>query len=279
MQNLEVFLRVHHGAARYGTLVTNGFHRAEIERAVRSGIVIQPGRGTYALHDAPDEVVFAAVNGVSLTCVSAARVLGWWTLSGASASGRHQPNPCQVHVAADRHTSIPLAVVHRGPRTAKRLIAAPREIISTAFRCLPPLQALLLAECAVTRNFVGLRALEQSFTGPKDWHMRHLLRTISPRTASPLEVCARFHLLAAGLRIEREVQLPGVGRVDFLIEGRLILEIDGYEFHSNREHYRADRKRWNEATARGWHTLRVTAEMVLYDPERFVALVRRSLHP
>ncbi|WP_354179640.1 DUF559 domain-containing protein [Arthrobacter sp. UYP6] len=74
------------------------------------------------------------------------------------------------------------------------------------------------------------------------------------------------------------MQIPGVGRVDFLVQGRLILEIDGYEFHSSREHYRRDRARWNEATVAGWHTLRVTAEMVLYHPEQFVALVRRALN-
>ena len=279
MQNLEVFLRIHHGAARYGTLTANGFRRAELERAVRDGIVVRPGRGTYAMPDAPADVVFAAVNGVSLTCISAARVLGWWMLGEESSLGSgDSADECTVHIAADRHCNLPRAVTHRGPRTAKRLIAAPRAIISTAFRCLPPLQALLIAECAVARNQVGLRSLEQSFTGPKDWPVRQLLRTIGPRTASPLEVCARFHLQSSGLKVEREVQIPGVGRVDFLVEGRLILEIDGYEFHSSRQHYRADRERWNAATALGWHTLRVTAEMVLYHPEHFLSLVRRALH-
>lgn len=95
--------------------------------------------------------------------------------------------------------------------------------------------------------------------------------------ASPLEVCARYHLLAAGLVVQEEVLVPGVGRVDFVVAGRLIVEIDGFEFHSNRTHYRQDRNRWNTATAKGYQTLRITAELVLGNPELFVQLVRESL--
>ena len=267
MQSIEVFLRVHHGAARFSTLTANGFSRTQIERAVAGGAVHRPRPGTYALPDAPAELLFAAEHGVSLTCESAARLLGWWVLPGAPL----------VHVAADRATRLPGAVIHRGPRTAKRLIAPPLQIIDSAFRCLPPLAALVLAEYAVSRHYVGVRTLELHFSGPKDWRIRQLVRDIRPGTASPLEVCARFHLQAAGLSVETEVQIAGVGRVDMVVEGRLLVEIDGYEFHSGREHYRRDRSRWNAATAAGWRTLRITTEMVLHDPDGFVRLVRSAL--
>ena len=204
MQNLEVFLRVHHGAARFSTLTANGFRRSEINRAVRCGILRHPGPGTYALPDAPPELLFAAAHGVSLTCISAAKVLGWWILA----------DPGHVHVAADRATGLTGTVVHRGPRTAKRLIAVPAQILTAAFRCLPPLSALVMAECAVSRNQIGSRTLEQQFSGSKDWRIRQLLAEIRPGTASPLEVCARFHLQAAGLSVQVEVPIPGVGRVD-----------------------------------------------------------------
>ena len=267
MQSIEVFLRFHHGAARFSTLTANGYSRAEIERAARSGAVRRPGPGTYALPHAPPALLFAAAHGASLTCLSAAKVLGWWVLA----------DPEHIHVAADRSIGLPGAVVHRGPRTAKRLIASPLHIVSAAFRCLPPLSALVVAECAVSRRLVGISALEQQFSGPKDWRIRQLLAGMRGGTASPLEVCARFHLRAAGLSVETEVPIPGVGRVDLVVEGRLLVEIDGYEFHSAREDYRRDRARWNAATATGWKTLRITAEMVLHEPVAFVALVQRTL--
>ncbi|WP_146361742.1 hypothetical protein [Arthrobacter yangruifuii] len=133
-----------------------------------------------------------------------------------------------------------------------------------------------MAESAVVSNAVGLAALREEFSGPRDWPIRKLLDTVRRTTASPLEVCARFHLLAAGFRIEEEVLLPGVGRVDFLIDGWLIVEIDGYAFHSGRVEYRKDRQRWNGSSSGGWITLRITAEMILHQPDEFVGLVMRT---
>ena len=133
-----------------------------------------------------------------------------------------------------------------------------------------------MAESAVVQNAVGLQSLRAEFSRQRDWEVRILLETVRRSTASPLEVCARFHLLNAGLRVETEVELPGVGRVDFLIDGWLVLEIDGFAFHSGRGQYRTDRQRWNAAAAGGWITLRITAEMILHRPAEFVFLVRQT---
>ncbi|WP_422402370.1 DUF559 domain-containing protein [Arthrobacter sp. 3Tela_A] len=59
--------------------------------------------------------------------------------------------------------------------------------------------------------------------------------------------------------------------------GRLIIEIDGYEFHSSRTHYRNDRDRWNRATVQGFMTLRITAETILRNPQEFIRLVRAAM--
>ncbi len=45
-----------------------------------------------------------------------------------------------------------------------------------------------------------------------------------------------------------------------LVNGWLILEADGFAFHSNREHYRRDRKRGNGAAERRLVQLRFTWE-------------------
>ncbi|MEB7503198.1 endonuclease domain-containing protein [Arthrobacter koreensis] len=129
----------------------------------------------------------------------------------------------------------------------------------------------------MAHNAVSARTLQQALSRTRDWQAQRLLEGIGRPKASPLEVCARYHLMAAGLEIQEEVLVPGVGRVDFLVAGRLIVEIDGYEFHSSRKHYRQDRARWNAATAQGYQTLRITAELLLGNPERFVRLVKESL--
>lgn len=266
MHPIEAFLRSRHGVAQYRTLAANGFSRPAVKAVLDSGLLHRAGQGLVALEDADPRVVEAAAHGASLSCISAASLLGWWVLAPATS----------VHLRCDRALALPEVVVHRGRRSAHRLVAAPRDILRDAFRCLPRLDAMVLAESAVVSNAVGLAELKQEFSGPRDWRIRKLLDTVRRTTASPLEVCARFHLLAAGFRFQEEVPLPGIGRVDFLIDGWLILEIDGYAFHSGRTEYRKDRERWNCSSSGGWITLRITAEMVLHRPAEFIGLVERT---
>ncbi|MDN3904317.1 hypothetical protein [Arthrobacter sp. YD2] len=266
MQQLELFLRARHGVAGYGTLTANRFSRTEIERATSAGSIRRIARGTFAVPDADPELVTAARHGASLTCVSAARLLGWWVLVPATCA----------HIRRNSSKDIPGTRLHRGQRSAHRPVFLPEQIVHDAFKCLPRVEALVLAESAVICDAVGLPRLRQEFSGQRDWPIRLLLDSVRRTTASPLEVCARFHLLAAGIRFAEEVVVPGVGRVDFLIDGWLIVEIDGYAFHSGRLDYRKDRQRWNCSASGGWVTLRITAEMILHHPDEFICLVMRT---
>ncbi|UPO78540.1 DUF559 domain-containing protein [Arthrobacter sp. Helios] len=267
MDRVEAFVRAHHGVIRHKVFAANGFKRAEVQRAVHSGAIRYAGRGTFAVKGAPEELLSAARAGVSLTCVSAADVLGWWVLK----------RPDRLHVCVDSGRGIAGMVAHRGPRLAVRLIAPRQQVVVAALRCLPPIEALVITESALAGRQVRLGELREAFRGPKDWKIRGLLEQVRGNASSPLEVCAEYWLRTTGLTAEPEVFLPGIGRVDFLVEGRLILEIDGYSFHSSREQYRRDRSRWNAATSSGYETLRVTAELVLYSPDRFLHLVRTAL--
>lgn len=267
MHAIEAVCRAHYGVISTGALAANGFGRSKVAAAERSGTLQRAGRGYYRIEDAPAELVSAASRGSSLTCVSAAALRGWWVL---------QPTET-VHLRADKPIDDPAIRLHRGKRSAAKLVSSPSVVVLDAFRCLPHLDALVLAESAVVRDAISKRALLRAFPRPQDWRIRALLEGISRKTASPLEVCARYHLWAAGFAVQREVALAGVGRVDFLVGGRLIIEIDGYEFHSSRTHYRNDRDRWNRATVQGFMTLRITAETILRNPQEFIRLVRAAM--
>lgn len=65
--------------------------------------------------------------------------------------------------------------------------------------------------------------------------------------------------------------------VDLVVEGRLVIELDGFAFHSGRAEYRADRRRWNELTAQGYRTLRFTYEAVMGAPQQILVMVERAL--
>jgi very-short-patch-repair endonuclease len=81
----------------------------------------------------------------------------------------------------------------------------------------------------------------------------------------------------AGLRVETQVYIDGVGWVDFLIEGRIVVEIDGLEFHLSPKQFAKDRQRDNAAAGHGLRTLRFTYDDVIRRPEHMIVAIRAAL--
>ena len=69
-----------------------------------------------------------------------------------------------------------------------------------------------------------------------------------------------------------------IGRVDFAWPAaRLVVEVDGFAFHADREAYRKDRRRGNALQRAGWRVLRFSWEDVVGAPDSVVADVRDVL--
>jgi very-short-patch-repair endonuclease len=86
---------------------------------------------------------------------------------------------------------------------------------------------------------------------------------------------ARSHLERLFLAVVRRARLPrprvnhpiAGKRRDFVWpEDRLVVEVDGYEYHSSREAMRKDRRRDRELTAQQWRPARFTFEEVAFEP-------------
>ncbi|MET4093927.1 hypothetical protein [Arthrobacter sp. UYCu712] len=54
-----------------------------------------------------------------------------------------------------------------------------------------------------------------------------MLRLVDGTAGSAIEVVARLLFRKAGIYAETQAELPGIGIVDFLLEGFLIVELDG----------------------------------------------------
>ncbi|WP_345377450.1 endonuclease domain-containing protein [Frondihabitans cladoniiphilus] len=68
------------------------------------------------------------------------------------------------------------------------------------------------------------------------------------------------------MEFDLQYPVPGVGRVDLKVVGApLLIEFDGYRFHSSPARFADDRRRSAEAQARGFTTLRFTAVQVRED--------------
>jgi very-short-patch-repair endonuclease len=88
------------------------------------------------------------------------------------------------------------------------------------------------------------------------------------------------------LKLTRTAQLPtprtnarlGPFEVDFLwAEHRLIVEVDGFQFHSSRDAFERDRARDSELVARGYRVVRVTWRQIVRDPYAVVGRIAQAL--
>ncbi|WP_432507167.1 DUF559 domain-containing protein [Kineococcus arenarius] len=145
-------------------------------------------------------------------------------------------------------------------------------------QCLPLADGVTVADAALHRGLVlptDLAAARDALH-PSDPRRKHLL-LVDPLAMSPLESLVRVHLVTAGLRVRSQVHLPGVGRVDLLVDGWLAVELDGHAYHSREGAYREDRRRDRAALRQGVVVLRFTYEDVVRRGSRIAEDVQRVL--
>jgi len=84
-------------------------------------------------------------------------------------------------------------------------------------------------------------------------------------------------MLRHRLPIRRQVRFAGLGRVDFLIGERLIIEVDGQEFHDRESSFEKDRKRDAVLSTLGYRVLRFSYWQVMGEWPLVVAAVMAAI--
>ncbi len=98
---------------------------------------------------------------------------------------------------------------------------------------------------------------------------------LDPRAESGIESLVRLALIDAGLRCASQVVVEGVGRVDLLVEGRVIVEVDGRLWHADQQS--RDYARDLTAQIAGLAVVRADYPHAVNSPESVVRAVRRAL--
>ncbi len=157
-----------------------------------------------------------------------------------------------------------------------------RTIYDLASTATPRRLEQALAEALERRiaTIVGLRSLlEDHPGGPGTLRLRTLLDHGDP----PL---ARSEFEERFLALIRKAQLPQPGvnkvvsgyEVDFVWRAqRLVVETDGYEFHSSRRAFEGDRRRDALLAADGLRVVRITWQQLRDEPEAVLARLARAL--
>ncbi|ASN52666.1 hypothetical protein CGQ25_11715 [Sinomonas sp. R1AF57] len=275
MADLTQELSARNGVARTGELFAAGIGRRQLQAAIAKGTVERPARGVVMLPGADPLLVRCLTTNSLLTCVSAAEGHGLWVLQ----------RPERVHLLrTDGRLVSERAVVHRQSWVTGDFgsrFASVADVVLHALSCLPELEALVIAESAVQRG-LSKDFLRAHLPGRRNGRARAVLDLIDTGADSLVETLARTHLRRAGLRVQPQVWVKGVGWVDHLVEECVAVETDGKEHQKPASRYE-DYARDARAQALGLPVVRFGYADVVHRPgemvERVKAVVaaRRSL--
>lgn len=259
-----------HGAVRVQDLCLSRSDRRCLLRMVEDGSVERHPQGVVSVPGAGHDVIVSRrLRGV-VTCAHA--------LARHGLPLRLDPGP--LHVAVPRSTSrVPTGIgrvtVHRVaglviPGPARPPVADPLTALLCFMRCAEELDVLIALDAALRDGLISRDELVAALPGSRNAPLRALLARADPRARSLLETVARYDLQEAG-------QDPGVAvdlgvEVDLVLRPRLVVETDGFMYHSSLADWTNDHLRDQRLNAAGWTVLRLTSRQVL--DRRTVEIVR-----
>lgn len=253
---------------RRSDLRARGWTDRSLAAAVAERRILRPRPGAYLPAEAPRDVVDALALGGRLTCVSALAQYGVFVLDAST---------LHVHLHTQRTTTLARVIrrhwgrLHRTPHPCATSVES-LDALACATRCQTPRAALATIDSALHRGVIRPDELDELFRLLPRRH-RVLRKLIDARAESGPETLVRLILRSLGASFDVQVVIIGVGRVDFVVDGWLIVECDSEEFHSGWEAQRRDRRRDQAAAALGYTTFRPIAEDILWHPD----LVRAAL--
>jgi very-short-patch-repair endonuclease len=242
--------------------------RRRLDRLVAGGEIIVLRRGLYAGASFPIPARQAIRAGGVLGCISAAESFGLWC----------PPDP-RVHVHFDRTRSRARggAVRHWWPVRdhVEQTRTGLNDTLAHVVRCQPPRFAIAVLDSALHAGLVSVREVESVLERVPARHRIPPAR-LDPRAESGIESLVRFALVDAGLACASQVLIAGVGRVDLLVEGRVIVEVDGRLWHADQQS--RDYARDLTAQASGFAVVRADYPHAIDHSDLVVRAVRRALH-
>jgi very-short-patch-repair endonuclease len=257
------------GAARWAELARHGVSRRSLAGAVARGELVKLDRGLYCLPGGESAWVTQAARGCAvLSCGSAAQHHGLEVFGEVG-----------LHLSAAGPRNVRRGVVfHRRAVDCDARVTTLRQTLVDCCRCLPTRQAVSVLDSALRQGRVEVDELQQLAPGAGRWarRIRHAVDLVDPAAQSVLESAARVLMVEGGLTgVESQIEVRAVGWVDFVVDGWLVVEVDGYAVH--RDRFREDRRRDAELVRQGYVVLRFTYEDLERRPEWVLTVVSETL--
>jgi hypothetical protein len=256
------------------TLLSCGATGAGLTGAVQAGFLVRPRRDHYALPGTPTSIIQAVRVGGRLSCVSALHLLGVFAMDASvphihlarSASRLRSPHSRFITLAESARAD---SVLHWWPLLYDSDVldyrVGIRDAVAHAIRCQQPWHAIATLDSVLNRGLLSRDRLTALFHQLPEAHGA-LLGQVDGRAEAGQESILRLLMWQLGLQCELQVHVSGVGRVDMLVEGILILEADSRLAHDGWELHVRDRNRDIDSARQGYMSLRPAYQRTMFDP-------------
>ncbi|TFB52476.1 endonuclease domain-containing protein [Cryobacterium tagatosivorans] len=269
---------LHEDMARFGNLATRsqlrglGYSDRDIQRAVEQRR-LSPIRRRWLAHPGADSRATRAVAlGGRLAAASALASHGIWVTRPTGLWIASPPDASHLEPTAPGERR--LWVRDRFPEVADRQWrVSPRDAVAQFARIGGESDVVASIDSALNKRLLSASDLDEVFaTVPR--RLRRLRRRVNGRADSGLETLLRLAAEDQGWRVEVQVRISGVGRVDVLIDGWLVIELDGGQWHDDEQSRDVDRRRDAELVLRGYRWHRFRHDQVLNRMPECLAVIR-----
>lgn len=266
-----VFTRAH--------LVARGMSWRQIADAVERGRLTRLRRDRYALADVDADVAEAVRIGGRLSCLSLLMAIGVFVHHSGGLHVHVVPGTSRIRKPGSEQTKLhwragfsDIAPLHATPLL---------ETLILAIRCQTPRAALATLDSALHHELLTWDQMIAIFDRVPE-RFAPLLALVDSSAESGPETFMRLILRSIGVSFETQVSVAGVGRVDFVVDGWLIIECDSRAFHTGWDRQVEDRRRDLAAARLGYVTIRPLASDIMgseYSVREAVSEVIRVLGP
>lgn len=292
MQSVQTTVAAFGGIATRQQLIAAGHSGFDLTIAVKRGEVRRVRQARYATADASFDAIAAARVGGLLAGISAAKSYGLW--AGFDTRLHISVGANSARLRTNVPPSFNSRPVELTPDTSRRRIVlhwleggAVPELGPECWRvsllvCLKQVVAWCDRETAIAcldsaLKIIPREALIDAFSDASMAHQR-IVAECRPGSDSGYESTVRQRLAVHGIELIQQVQLPGVGRVDGRIAGtRVIVEIDGREYHDEPAAVEEDRRRGAELAALGYTRVQLSTTKIVSDWPWCLRMVRGAM--
>ena len=259
-----------HGVAHTSQLLSAGYTHRDMATAVADDLLARVRRSWLVRPSADERRVRAAEVGGRATCLSAAALQGLWV-------PEHGDTHVAVQATASRNAADGIRLHWAsGPAPVSRTLTE-EPIINVLFhvaRCIPLSEAILVWESAIRMKTASVETLRR--VAWRSSPATQLARMAGHLSDSGMETrfCRGMHAL--GVAVRQQVRIDGHA-VDGLIGEALIVQLDGFAFHSSATSRRRDIEADARLVLRGYTVLRFDYFQIFFEWDSVVQTVRTAV--